>query len=208
MFAGVADKKPVPAKVAPIPVAPVHPSGSWVKYLLITALVLVVFGGGGFRQQREEETKGDNLYIEVEISRKDLGSTRMIEYEALDTCSECSGSGAARGYSVIECKNCRGSGQVRQTTRSGMGMFSRISVCNVCGGKGKVIEKECPKCKGQGRLRAKRKLEIRLPEKLESNYSVVVPKGGNSGPRSAGGFGEASKNGQPFGDLVVNIRIR
>ncbi len=78
-----------------------------------------------------------------------------------------------------------------------MGMFTRIGVCNTCKGKGKTPEKECPKCKGAGRVKAKKKLEIHIPENIENNYNVVIPKGGNAG-----------KAGRPAGDLVLNIRIK
>ena len=57
-------------------------------------------------------------------------------------------------------------------------------------------------------MKAKRKIEIRIPDHLENNYTVVLPKGGNAGPRYAGGFGEASKEGKEAGDLVINLKIK
>ena len=152
----------------------------------------------GFRQpQYEEDSKGENLYLELTINRKDLGTTKNIEYEAFEICDECAGRGVAKGYKIITCNTCHGTGQVRYTSRTAMGVFTRIGVCNTCKGKGKIPEKECSRCKGAGRIKTKKKLEIRIPENIENNYNVVIPKGGNAG-----------KTGKLAGDLVLNIRIK
>ncbi len=159
---------------------------------------------GGFRQpQYEEETRGENLYLELTINKKDLGTIKTLEYEGFGACDECFGHGVAKGYKIITCGSCHGTGQVRQTSRSSMGMFTRIVVCSTCKGKGKMPEKECSKCKGAGRMKVKNKIEVRIPERIENNYNVVIPKGGNAG--KAGG---ASGLSTQAGDLVLNIRIR
>lgn len=153
---------------------------------------------GGFRQPRqEEESKGENLYLELTINKKDLGTNKTVEYEAFGTCNECEGKGVAKGYKIVNCNTCHGTGQVRQTSRSALGMFTRIGVCNTCRGKGRMPEKECARCKGAGRVKTKKKLEIRIPENIENNYNIVIPKSGSTG-----------KAGKPSGDLVLNIRIK
>ena len=154
--------------------------------------------GGGFRRpnEREESARGENLYLEVNIKKSDLGARKTIEFEALDLCKECSGSGIERGYSMITCETCKGAGQVRQTSRSPFGYFTRVGVCHKCDGKGKFPEKKCHKCSGEGRAKTKRKLDVLIPENLEADYNIAIPKGGN-----------VSKSGQP-GDLVVRLKIR
>ncbi|OGN01795.1 MAG: hypothetical protein A3G51_02160 [Candidatus Yanofskybacteria bacterium RIFCSPLOWO2_12_FULL_43_11b] len=156
-----------------------------------------VFGGFRQPQQEEEDSKGENLYLELTISKKDLGTTKTVEYDSFGTCDECAGQGVAKGYKIITCNTCHGTGQIRYTSRTAMGMFTRIGVCGTCRGKGRMPEKECSKCKGAGRVKAKKKLEIRIPENLENNYNIVIPKGGNTG-----------KAGKMSGDLVLNIRIK
>lgn len=152
---------------------------------------------GGFRQPQYEETKGEDLYLEVTISKKDLGANKIIEFESLDKCRECQGSGIAKGHKLADCKVCFGSGQVRQTSRSSLGVFSRIMICGSCGGKGRIPEKECLVCKPSGRVKNRRKIEIKIPNDLTDNYSVVIPKGGNAG-----------RGSQLPGDLVINIKIK
>lgn len=162
-------------------------------------------GGGGFRRtyEKEESQRGENLYLEVNIKKSDLGSQKTIEFEALDACKECDGSGIERGYGIKTCETCKGSGQVRQTSRSVFGYITRVGVCHKCGGKGKFPEKKCHKCSGDGRVKVKRKLDILIPENIDGDYNIVVPGGGNAGKSNLAG----AKNGQA-GDLVVRLKVR
>jgi molecular chaperone DnaJ len=153
---------------------------------------------GGFRQpQQEQARKGEDIYLELAVTKKDLGTRRIVEFEAYGTCDECEGKGVAKGYKIINCKTCNGTGQVKQTSRTAFGMFTRVGICPSCDGKGKMPEKECPRCKASGRMKMKRKFEIHLPENIENGYNIIVPKGGNAG-----------KEGRPPGDLVIQLKIK
>ena len=132
----------------------------------------------------------------MSIKKSDLGIRKTIEFEAMDLCKECDGNGIERGYSLMTCETCKGTGQVRQTSRSAFGYFTRVGICHKCGGKGKFPEKKCHKCSGDGRAKAKRKIDIIIPENIDSDYNIAIPKGGN-----------VSKNGQA-GDLVVHLKIK
>lgn len=158
-----------------------------------------MMGGGGYaRPSYQEETrKGEDIYLEARLNKKDLGTTKIFEYNVLDKCEDCEGGGVEKGYKVVNCGNCGGTGQVRQTSRSAFGVFTRIGVCPKCHGKRRMPEKECHICSGSGRVKAKKKIEIRIPDNLESNYTVAIPKGGNMG-----------KEGQLAGDLVIQLTIR
>lgn len=153
--------------------------------------------GGGFRgtYDREDGIGGENLYLEVSIKKNDFGTQKTIEFEAIDLCKECGGNGIESGYSMITCETCKGTGQVRQTSRSGFGYFTRVGICHKCGGKGRFPEKKCHKCSGKGRVKDIRKIDIFIPENIDSDYNIAIPKGGNIG-----------KNGQA-GDLVVHLKL-
>ncbi|MBI2064250.1 MAG: DnaJ domain-containing protein [Candidatus Yanofskybacteria bacterium] len=156
-----------------------------------------MFGGGSQRSyEREENQRGENLYLEVNIKKSDLGTQKTIEFQAMDLCKECGGNGIERGYSMATCEICKGAGQVRQTSKSAFGYFTRVGICHKCGGKGRFPEKKCHKCSGDGRVKARRKLDILVPESVDGDYNIVVPKGGN-----------VSRSGQA-GDLVVRLKIR
>ncbi len=158
---------------------------------------------GGYRQdssaswRNDQERKGEDLFIEVTVNKKDLGTTRILEYDIQDSCSECKGEGVAKGYKIVTCQTCKGAGQVRQQARSGFGVFSTITTCPTCRGRGRMSEKECQICKGSGRVKSRKTLEVRLPANLSHSYNIVVPQAGNAG-----------KGGQPPGDLVVNIKVK
>ena len=121
----------------------------------------------------------------------------MVEFETLGACTECDGQGVAKGYQIVDCKTCKGAGQIKNSSRSGFGFITRVSVCPQCHGKGRIPEKECSKCRGEGRMKVKRNLEIKIPDQIEDGYNIIVPKGGNKG-----------KNGTSPGDLVVNLRMQ
>lgn len=146
---------------------------------------------------REEARKGEDIYMEVQLSKKDLGMTKIFEYGILDSCTDCGGNGVEKGHKMINCDNCGGTGQVRQTSKSAFGVFTRIAVCSKCRGRRRMPEKECHICSGSGRIKTKRKLEIRIPDSLEGAYNIAIPKGGNAG-----------KEGQPSGDLIVGLKIK
>jgi len=164
-----------------------------------------MFGSGFRRPQEQDQTRGENLYIEINLKKSDLGTKKTIEFEVLDLCKECNGSGIERGYSMINCETCKGMGQVKHTSRSALGYFTRISICHKCNGKGKFPEKKCHKCSSDGRVRIKKKIDIIIPNKLESDYNVVIPKGGNAA--KSGGQTHSISSGQA-GDLVIYLRLR
>ncbi len=153
--------------------------------------------GASARPQYQEDVKGEDIYLEVSISKKDLGTQRSFEYKGFDVCDSCQGNGVEKGYRLVNCNTCGGAGQVKQTTRSAFGMFTRIAPCPTCGGKRKMAEKECSKCSGSGRVKSERKFEVHIPKEIKNNYTVVVPQGGNAG-----------KEGKPSGDLIINLRIK
>ena len=159
-----------------------------------------MFGGasGYARPAYQEETKkGEDIYMEVSLGKKDLGTSKAFEYHVLGICDDCGGNGVEKGYKMANCATCNGTGQVRQTSRSAFGVFTRIGVCSKCNGKRRMPEKECHICSGSSRIKTKRKIEIRIPDIIENSYTIVVPKGGNIG-----------KEGKPAGDLIVSLKIK
>jgi len=153
--------------------------------------------GGQSRPQYQESVRGEDIYLEVHTSKKDLGTKKIFEYKAFDVCDSCIGSGVEKGYKMVNCDVCQGAGQVRQTTKTAFGVFARILTCSNCGGKRKMPEKECSICSGSGRVKTNRKFELQLPKEIDNGYSVVVPKGGSAG-----------KEGMHPGDLVISIKVR
>lgn len=154
-------------------------------------------GGDMFGNQTQERSKGEDIYLEIALNKKDLGSERVVEFEAYQTCEICAASGVEPGSKLVSCKTCDGHGRIQRNVRTPFGTFAQVGVCAACRGRGQVPDKKCSTCDGTGRYRAKQRLEIRVPSKLDSGYTIVVPQGGNAGAE-----------GRPAGDLVAVLKLK
>jgi molecular chaperone DnaJ len=148
-------------------------------------------GGGG----RSQVFRGADLRygLELDLHEAVFGHTTEIEIPKLMECEVCHGSGAARGHSPITCDTCNGSGQVRMS----QGFFQLQQTCPRCRGSGKIIKNPCEKCLGQGRIRGKKKLSVKIPAGVDTGDRIRLA-----------GEGEAGRNGGPPGDLYVEISVR
>ncbi len=152
-----------------------------------------VFGGG-----RPGPAQGGDVGVTATISLADAAGGRAVEvgYEAVDRCERCHGNGAEPGTPIETCERCGGAGQLRAVTRTPFGQVVRATVCDACGGDGRVPRQPCRACRGRGRT----------VERLF--VSVDVPAGIADGQRiRIAGRGHAGEQGGPPGDLYVLIRV-
>ncbi len=156
------------------------------------------FGGGRSRGNRNVKTKGEDITLELSLSFLDAakGCRREIAYNRNETCDKCKGTGAKGGTAYKTCEKCGGAGEIQYA--SGNGFFRSISVrpCDACNGTGKQILENCPDCKGKGY------------NKTTTKFTIDIPAGADTGSyiRKVG-FGEASKNGGPAGDLIIVMKV-
>lgn len=158
------------------------------------------FGGFGGARGRtaQTKTKGEDITLEVSLSFLDAakGCQRQISYTRNEPCKTCKGTGAKGGTAYKTCERCGGSGQVQYT--SGNGFFRQVSVraCDECNGTGRKIIDTCTDCKGKGYTR------------VTTNLDISIPAGADTGSyiRKVG-FGEASRNGGPAGDLIIVMKV-
>ncbi len=68
--------------------------------------------------------------VDVSIGIKDVvfGVEKKLEFQHLETCNQCEGSGAKPGTSRKTCATCRGMGQVMSTQQTPFGTFSQVSL--------------------------------------------------------------------------------
>ena len=151
-----------------------------------------IFGAQG-RGQRVQS--GANLRYDLEMSLEDAiaGTAIKIRVPRLVTCNACSGSGAKRGSSPVQCTNCNGAGQVRMQ----QGFLSVQQTCPKCRGQGKVISDPCNTCRGQGRTRDSRTISVKVPPGVDTGDRIRLS-----------GEGEAGEFGAPSGDLYVHVIVR
>ncbi|WP_129778948.1 molecular chaperone DnaJ [Peristeroidobacter soli] len=157
-----------------------------------------VFGdifGGGRRGGRQQVFRGADLRydLELDLEQAVFGHSSDIEFTTLAECEPCQGSGAAPGSKPVTCDTCNGAGQVRMQ----QGFFAVQQTCPRCKGRGQIISQPCDSCLGQGRLRKKKSLNIKVPQGVDNGDRIRLT-----------GEGEAGRNGGPPGDLYVEIRVK
>jgi molecular chaperone DnaJ len=162
-----------------------------------TDIFETIFGGqGAQRGPASRRRPGQNALIRLEIELREavFGSEREVQIDTAVLCPTCQGSCCRPGTSPRTCDVCGGRGQVQRVARSLLGQVMTTSTCPGCGGYGTVIPEPCLECSGEGRVRTRRTLRIR------------VPAGGDTGTRiQLGGEGEVGPAGGPPGDLYVEI---
>lgn len=156
-------------------------------------------GFGGRSSRANAPRKGESIRKNIMLSFEEaaFGCDKEITVDRMESCAECGGTGAAKGSSAETCQKCHGSGQVQQTQRTPLGVFSTTTACPDCHGKGKIIKNPCKKCGGTGKERRGRTLQVHIPAGIDDGQSIQL--------RGQGGAGE---NGGPAGDIIVTIGIR
>jgi len=153
-----------------------------------------LFGGGG-RRPAGGPQRGVDLRFDLEIDFEEaaFGSEREITLPLSKDCEKCGGTGVAAGSRRETCRQCEGQGVVI----SGVDFFRVRETCPVCGGTGSVVTRPCATCEGSGRVKARRRLTLRIPQGVETGSRLRIA-----------GKGEAGLRGGPAGDLYVVLRVR
>lgn len=151
------------------------------------------FGGG--QGDPSQPQRGDDLRYDLEITLEEaaLGCEKEISVTKPDKCETCNGSGAEAGSKLRSCATCGGRGQVL-TSR---GIFSIAQTCPHCKGAGRILEKPCKTCRGDGKHQRTSKIKLKIPAGVEAGNRL----------RSQGN-GEAGFRGGPPGDLYVVLFIK
>lgn len=155
------------------------------------------FGGGGRNPNAPQ--RGRDLQTQVTLTFEEAakGCKKTVDVMRVMDCSECGGSGAAKGTSPQTCPECQGRGVTTVQQRTPLGVMSTQRTCGRCGGSGKIITTPCQKCNGKGKVRTRKKIDINIPAGIDNNQVVNVR-----------GFGNDGSNGGPAGDLKVAVSIK
>ncbi len=157
------------------------------------------FGGRSSRQNPNAPRQGGDVQIRVDLTFEEacFGKTVEVNVRRSENCSDCNGSGAAKGSSPVNCSACGGTGQVKTVQNSIFGQVQSVRPCSKCGGKGKIVTQPCSSCGGKGEVMKNRKIEVKIPAGIDSGQMVSVSGQGNAG-----------KNGGPCGDLLVAVNVK
>lgn len=138
---------------------------------------------------------GSDLRYNLEVSFEDAarGAETEIEIVRLESCSSCEGTGMVPGSHPTTCPTCQGRGQIIRSE----GFFRISSTCPHCSGSGTIITNPCKACQGQGRVRERHKVRVRVPAGVDTGSRLRLRREGEAGLR-----------GGPRGDLYIVIHVK
>ncbi|MBG0730629.1 DnaJ C-terminal domain-containing protein [Mycoplasma sp. 'Moose RK'] len=157
----------------------------------------------GFRSSRSERQnrpqKGDDLQGSIYINFIDsiLGKEISQKLTKYSQCDSCNGSGANSDADIKVCQNCQGSGmQIETISIPGFGRVQNQGTCRSCSGVGKIVTKNCKKCRGKQIIETKKEITIEIPAGIRDGMFVRVV-----------GYGGPGHKGGPSGDLHLEIKV-
>ncbi|WP_328995679.1 molecular chaperone DnaJ [Kribbella sp. NBC_01245] len=155
-------------------------------------------GGAGARGPRPRTRRGQDALIplRIDLAEAAFGTTRELKIDTAVVCPTCSGSGAEAGSKPVTCEICHGRGEVTHTQRSFLGEVRTMRPCPNCRGFGTTIPNPCVECAGDGRVRSRRSVTVKIPGGVDSGTRVQLS-----------GQGEVGPGGGPAGDLYVEIEV-
>lgn len=156
------------------------------------------FGGAAStsRGPRSRTQPGSDALIRLSLTLEECatGVSRELTVDTAIVCESCVGEGTREGTSARTCDTCGGRGEVQSVQRSFLGQVVTARPCPVCHGFGEVIPDPCLKCGGEGRVRARRTITVKVPPGVADGIRVRHASQGEVGP-----------GGGPAGDLYVEV---
>jgi molecular chaperone DnaJ len=142
-------------------------------------------------EAREPAARGEDVTQELVLRSFETskGASRLISFEAAQTCPECGGSGSAAEPDP-NCPACGGTGRYAHRPTSDADPLE-VERCPVC------APEPCEQCGGSGRVDALRRLNVQIPPGLETGDQLRVASEGNA----------AQRGGIP-GDLLLDVTVQ
>lgn len=154
--------------------------------------------GGSARSQQAREVPGEDIEVSVTLSFEEaaFGCVKEVSLNILEQCSSCSGTGARNGTAYEVCPECKGTGKVKYVQDTIFGRVVNTGPCRRCDGKGKIIKDKCTDCGGKGYNKVSKTVKINIPAGIDDDQIITMR-----------GRGNASKQGGPNGDLIIDVRV-
>jgi molecular chaperone DnaJ len=158
--------------------------------------IVDAFFGQQPRGPRPRMRRGQDALIRVQVSLAEaaFGATRDLTVDTAVTCRGCSGAGTAPGAQLVTCTMCRGRGDVQSVQKSFLGQVMTTRQCPQCQGYGTLIPHPCPECSGDGRVRTRRTITVKIPAGVDGGTRIQMT-----------GEAEVGPGGGPAGDLYIEI---
>lgn len=160
------------------------------------------FGGGGGKSRSSRKSggamRGNDIEANIRITFEEavFGCEKELEISKQDQCGHCKGNGAEPGSSIVTCKKCGGTGEIRVVRNTILGQMNTAHTCEDCNGAGRVAEKKCTVCHGSTRMRTKDRVKVKIPAGVDNGSTIRVSGKGEGGARGGGP-----------GDLYINLAV-
>ncbi len=157
------------------------------------------FGNAAGRGPRARVRPGADaiLRLDLDLQETAFGVEAPVTVDTATACPTCSGAGTAAGTHPTGCDICGGRGEVQSVQRTFIGQVVSSRPCAACQGYGSTIAHPCVTCSGDGRVRSRRTLTVKVPAGVEDGMRIRLANQGEVGP-----------GGGPSGDLYVEIHER
>lgn len=154
-----------------------------------------IFDRGRREPGRAGPARGQDVeyVVETPFLTAVRGGKISIQVPIIEECATCGGDGAAPGSGTHRCTECGGTG----TVSFGQGGFAVNRPCPACFGRGKVPDTPCPSCSGSGTVRQNRKIQVTVPQGVDTGSKVRLSGRGERG----------SAGGRP-GDLIITFKVK
>jgi molecular chaperone DnaJ len=155
-------------------------------------------GGAGAGARRGRRQSGSDLRYDLRIAFEEAvrGVEKEIEFDLLDRCATCAGSGGLPGSAPVTCTACGGRGEIRAVRQTMLGQMVNVTACTRCNGEGRIIDSPCGACKGDGRVRSHKKIRVTIPAGIDEGHQIRLS-----------GEGEIGSRGGPPGNLYVAVHV-
>ena len=156
-------------------------------------------GGGGSRSRQNMPMEGEDVATRITVTFDEaaFGCKKEVNFARIESCPDCSGSGAEKGTHPETCQHCRGTGRVTVQQQTMLGYMQTQKACSECRGSGKIIKSPCKNCNSKGRIKVNKKLEVNIPAGIDNRQNIILRSQGSAG-----------LNGGPSGDLIIEIRVK
>ncbi|ORX51267.1 DnaJ-domain-containing protein [Hesseltinella vesiculosa] len=135
------------------------------------------FGGGGFGHGHEQEKRGPDANVQLEVTLENLynGAEIKVDLSKQVVCDHCHGNGARRSEDIVTCSDCQGQGVKVQRVQIAPGMIQQFQqTCDRCGGKGKVIKHVCPSCQGKKVKRGNEQHVVHIEPGMPNGHAIEL----------------------------------
>ena len=151
------------------------------------------------RGPRPRRMRGQDALVplDIDLATAVFGGNADLVIDTAVGCPTCHGEGTAPGSSTRTCDVCRGQGEIQSIQRSFLGQVMTTRPCTTCQGFGQIITDPCRECSGDGRIRHRRTLTIKVPPGVDTGTRIQLP-----------GEGEVGHGNGRAGDLYVEVSVR